>query len=261
MKRPSVYPVAALFVLLVFSGCVPKGGASWQADKEIVLQSIQKTQAANASMQDKIATMEARVIELEKSLKQQEADNKALMASMIAVRKAMPRKIVSSKVSTKDQKLARKLEKIESSIRSATTKGADMIQPSDKSIEKNSYTAAYLALKSGRYEESSIAFKMLLQRHPQGEYADQAWFWLGESYFAQRKYSGAIDAFNEVANNYPESAKHPAALLKLASAYQESRRRGDAKAALQRLIRQHPESNAAEQARSELMKMDKEQKK
>jgi len=261
MRRPSVYPVAALFVLLAFSGCVPKGAASWQADKEIVLQSIQKTQAANVAMQEKVAMMEARVIELEKSLKEQEAENKALAATVKAVRKSSSRKIVSTKISAKDQKLARKLEKIESSIRSATTKGADVIQPSDKSIEKNSYTAAYLALKSGRYEEASIGFKTLLHEHPQGEYADQAWFWLGESHFSQRKYNDAIDAFNKVANNYPESAKHPAALLKLASTYQESNRRGDAKAVLQRLIQQHPESNAAEQARSELRKIDAEQKK
>lgn len=261
MKRPSVLPVAALFVLLAFSGCVPKGAASWQADKEIVLQSIQKTQATNQALQEKVGTLEARVIELEKSLKEQEAENKALAATVMAVRKASPRKIVSSKVSAKDQKLARKLEKIESSIRSATSKGSTVIQPSDKSIEKNSYTAAYLALKSGRYEEASIGFKSLLHEHPQGEYADQAWFWLAESYFAQRKYSDAIAAFSKVANAYPDSAKHPAALLKLASAYQESGRRGDAKAVLQRLIRQHPESNAAEQARSELGKMNAEQKK
>lgn len=248
-------------VLLAFSGCVPKGAASWQADKEIVLQSIQQTQVDNASMHEKVATLEARVIELEKSLKEQEAENKALAASITAVRKSSSRKIISSKISAKDQKLARKLEKIESSIRSATSKGAPVIQPSDKSIEKNSYTAAYLALKSGRYDEASIGFKTLIYKHPQGEYADQAWFWLAESYFAQRKYNDAIGAFNKVAIDYPESAKHPAALLKLATAYQESARPGDAKAALQRLIQQHPETNAAEQARSELRKMAVEQKK
>lgn len=261
MRRPLVLPVAALFMLLGFSGCSSKESVSWQADKEIVLQSIQKTQADNVSIQEKIGTVEARVIELEKRLKEQEAENKALAATVLAVRNDSSRKIVSSKVSAKDQKLARKLEKIESSIRSATSKGTTSIQPSDKSIEKNSYTAAYLALKSGRYEEASIGFKTLLHEHPQGEYADQAWFWLAESYFAQRKYSDAIDAFNKVANNYPDSAKHPAALLKLSSAYQQSGRRGDAKAVLQRLIQQHPESNAAEQARSELRKMDAEQKK
>lgn len=261
MRRPSVLPVAALFMLLGFSGCASKESVSWQADKEIVLQSIQKTQADNVSIQEKIGTLEARVIELEKRLKEQETENKALSATVMAIGKAIPRKIVSSKVSTKNQKLARKLEKIESSIRSATTKGATVIQPNDKSSEKNSYTAAYLALKSGRYEEASIGFKKLLHEHPQGEYSDQAWFWLAESYFAQRKYSDAIDAFNKVASNYPESTKHPAALLKLSSVYQQSGHLGDAKAALQRLIQQHPESNAAEQARSELRNMDAEQKK
>jgi tol-pal system protein YbgF len=259
IKRPSVFPVAALFVLLAFSGCVPKGGASWQNDKAIVVESIQKSQESNASLQEKVATLEARVIELEKSIKEQEAENKALAATVKAARRSNPR-ITSTKVSTKGQKLARKLEKIESSIRSATTKGTNAIQPSDKSIEKNSYTAAYLALKSGRYEEASLGFKTLLHEHPKGEYADQAWFWLAESYFAQRKFKESIDAFNKVATGYPDSAKHPAALLKLAAAYKELGRRGDAKAALQRLIQQHPESNAAEQARADIKKLDAEQK-
>ncbi len=224
----------------------------------MVIESIQQTQVEQAAQQNKIKTMEQRIAELEKSLKEQEAERKALEASVQALRRGSVSRKVKSSVTTKDKKLARKLEKIESSIRSATSKGAPVIQPSDKSIEKNSYTAAYLALKSGRYEEASIGFKSLIHDHPKGEYADQAYFWLGESYFAQRKMKEAITAFAKVANDYPDSAKHPAALLRLATAYQEAGRKGDAKAALQRLIRQHAESNAAEQARAQLKQLESE---
>ncbi|MES0371257.1 MAG: tol-pal system protein YbgF [Mariprofundaceae bacterium] len=256
MKRPSVFPVAALFMLLAFSGCAGKEGTLWEQDKPIIQKSIQQTNSDYAVTKTKMAELEARIFELENSLEKQSATNRALAASLKSTRKKMSRKKVSSKVSKKDQKLVRKLKRIESSIRSAATKGTAVIKPSDKGIEKNNYTAAYLALKSGRYEEASTGFKSLLNDHPKGEYADQAYFWLGESFFAMHKLSDAITAFKKVASDYPDSAKHPAALLRLAAAHKESGHSGDAKAALQRLIKQHPESNAAEQARTQLKAID-----
>ncbi len=154
--------------------------------------------------------------------------------------------------SSKQKHLTKKLKKIELSIHAAAKKEPASTMAANPESEKNAYTSAYLALKSGRYDEASQAFKTLLLKHPQGEYADQASYWLGESYFAQQKMKEAIKAFKSVANNYPDSAKHPAALLKLASAYQETGHKGDAKAVLQRLIREHSGSNAAGQARSRL---------
>jgi len=260
LKRPSVFPVAALLVLSAVSGCAIKDGNTWTKDKPLVMDSIQQSQSTHAATEAKLETMEQRLGELEATVKKLEAENRALSATVKSLRKNRQPARITSKT-TKDQKLVRKLEKIESSIRSAATKGAAVIQPSDKSIEKNSYTAAYLALKSGRYEEASVGFKLLLKEHPKGEYADQAWFWLGESYFAQHKNKEAIAAYKKVANNFPDSAKHPAALLKLATVYQQSGRNGDAKAVLQRLIRQHTETNAAEQARAQLAAIEAEQKK
>jgi len=261
LKRPSVYPVAALFVLFAISGCAGKDAQMWAKDKPALLGSVQQTQAENAEMRQRIELMEQRILDLEATVKQQEADNAALTATVNSLSKNSRKGKSATPAVEKEQKLVRKLEKIESSIRSAAGGGAPVIQPSDKSIEKNSYTAAYLALKSGRYEEASTAFKALLKEHPKGEYADQAWFWLGESNYAQNKIKESIAAFKKVTNDYPESAKHAAAMLKLAEAYQSTGRRGEAKAVLQLLIQQHTETNAAEQARDKLKALDAEPKK
>lgn len=228
----------------------------------MLLDAVQQAQSDNAELKSRIDGLEQRIAELEESVKKQEAKTAALEASILSVKKSSS---TSSKLaagnSEKEKKLVRKLEKIESSIRTAASGGTAVIQPSDNSIEKNSYTAAYLALKSGRYEEASIGFKTLLKDYPKGEYADQAWFWLGESYYAQKKTKEAIKAFDKVATDYPDSAKHPAALLKLATAYRDADRQGDARAVLQRLIQQHAETNAAEQARDLLKQMSAEPKK
>ena len=258
MKRPPVFPVAALFVLLLFSGCAGKGGASWEQDGTQVMGSLQKTEGEQAAVKVTLDQMESRIAGLEKDLEEQLKVNSELSARLNAMQKsrASSKKITSKAASSNQKqfakKLEKKLEKIELSIHSAAKKGPSSTMATSPESEKNAYTSAYLALKSGRYDEASQAFKILLAKYPQGEYADQANYWLGESYFAQQKMKEAIKAFKSVANNYPNSAKHPAALLKLASAYQESGRKGDTKAVLQRLIKEHPESNAAGQARSRL---------
>ena len=254
MKRPPVFPVAALFVLLLFSGCAGKGGASWEQDRTQVMESLQKTEGEQAAVKATLDQMERRIAELEKDLEEQLKVNSELSARLNAMQKSRDssKKITSKAASSNQKQLAKKLEKIELSIHAAAKKGSPSTMATSPESEKNAYTSAYLALKSGRYDEASQAFKTLLLKHPQGEYADQANYWLGESYFAQQKMKQAIKAFKSVANNYPNSAKHPAALLKLASAYQESGRKGDTKAVLQRLIKEHPDTNAAGQARSRL---------
>jgi len=118
--------------------------------------------------------------------------------------------------------------------------------------EKNAYTAAYLALKSGRFDEASIAFNKQLDLYPRGEYTDQAWYWLGETRLAQGDDNKALNAFKYVADHYPKSVKHAAALLKLGQLAQNQNHYSNAKTYYQRLIQDHADSGLAEQARSAL---------
>jgi len=121
--------------------------------------------------------------------------------------------------------------------------------------EKNAYTAAYLALKSGRYDEASKAFIVQLKDFPQGEFADQAWYWLGESQYAQKNSKQAIQSFKQVIDKFPESVKHDAALLKLGQIYQTMNRPKEARKYFEKLIALHADSTTAEQARSALAGM------
>ncbi len=123
--------------------------------------------------------------------------------------------------------------------------------------EKNSYTAAYLALKSGHYKESSQAFRLLLEQYPKGEYADQAWYWLGESSYAQHDNDKAIKAFKYVATHYLNSVKHAAALFKLGQVLQSLNRHKEAAGFYTQLINKHGDSSIAEQARAALAEIRK----
>jgi len=220
------------------------------------MQSLARAQNKQAENQASIDAMSQRIVELESQIKRQETEIKALTASIEHLRKTVAAK--SRPAHRKASPAAKpvlitKLNRIESSIDKSMQGPA---QPAAES-EENRYTEAYLALKSGRYEEAAAAFLQLTSKYPQGEYTDQAWYWLGESYYAQHKLKKAVRPLKKVIADFPKSSKHAAAMLKLGRIYQELKRPGDATAVFQRLTKEHPDSTAAEHARIELYKLEK----
>ncbi|MDQ6968048.1 MAG: tol-pal system protein YbgF [Mariprofundaceae bacterium] len=265
IKQPSVSPMAVFLVpiclLFVFglSGCAGKEGVAWQDDKDFVFKSLGDMSETQKQLSQTSALFDKRILALEKKAMKQQANIDALIASVKAQKNkkhdtAMPKKRSFSKKKTTKKKLTKKetlttkIDQIDSDIKQAVIQSKADYKPA----EKNDYTAAYLALKSGRYDEAIGLFKTFLNVYPSGEYADQAYYWLGESLLAKGEPLPATKAFNTLTKTYPKSSKYQAGLLKLGIAYQQAQRLGDAKAVLQQLIDEYPDSKAAENARSRL---------
>lgn len=85
----------------------------------------------------------------------------------------------------------------------------------DSEAERRSYDAAYELLKNRHIEQSVVGFKEHLERFPQGSYAANAHYWLGEIYLLQNDLSAANLAFSEVVNNFPAHSKMTDAKFKL----------------------------------------------
>jgi len=111
------------------------------------------------------------------------------------------------------------------------------------------YIKAYLALKSGHYDQASTELRSFLAKFPASKYVYQASYWLGESLHAQGKTTQAVEAFRKAASAPNEAPKQRAALLRLGQLYNELGNTGKAKATLLRLTRDHPQSPEAETAR------------
>ncbi len=250
----AVFFVPMCLLLMGLSGCAAKKGVAWQEDKGFVLQSLEHVSERQGQLSQTYELSDKRLLELEKTVAKQQADIDALMASIkaqknkkhhIIVKKKRP---LSKKQKNKKQILTTKIDQINSDIQQTVKQSKNDYKPA----EKNDYTAAYLALKSGRYDEAINAFQTFLNVYPSGEYADQAYYWLGESLLAKGEFLSAVEAFNTLTQTYPKSSKYQAGLLKLGIAYQQAERLGDARAVLQRLIDEYPDSKAAEHARSRL---------
>jgi tol-pal system protein YbgF len=113
------------------------------------------------------------------------------------------------------------------------------------SAEAAVYQDGQRLLKAGQYAQAAGVFSRLLAENPGGRLAPNARYWLGECHYAQGRYVEAAAEFQRCADDYPRTDKAADALLKLSYSYN---RLGDgprAMAALDRLLRQSPNSNAA----------------
>jgi tol-pal system protein YbgF len=135
--------------------------------------------------------------------------------------------------------------------------GADSSRPSgsppDDPIEI--YQGAYRDYQRGNYDLARLGFEQFLEIAPQSDLADNAAYWIGECFFAQKRQREAIARFDQVINDYPGSDKVPAALLKKGFAYIEMGERAQGIVQLQYVIHEHPRSSEAEIARQRLRAM------
>lgn len=91
--------------------------------------------------------------------------------------------------------------------------------PADSGAEQQNYAAAYDLLKNRQIDEAVSAFDAHLKRYPQGQYAANAHYWLGEIYLLQNDLASAEASFATVVNNFASDRKAPDAMYKLGRVY------------------------------------------
>jgi len=122
----------------------------------------------------------------------------------------------------------------------------DAAEPApDPAQERASYEAAFDALKSGRYPEAARLFQAFLQTFPDGTYAANARYWLGESYYVIEDYARAQAEFEALIARWPEHDKTPGALLKIGLSQHGQKQYDDAEATLLEVGQRYPGTDAA----------------
>ncbi len=122
-------------------------------------------------------------------------------------------------------------------------------------MEQAAYDQAFQALKELRYADAAEAFQDFLARYPDSDYADNAQYWLGESYYVTRNYEIALASFQELIRKYPTSSKAGDGLLKIGFTHYELKQWAEARAALEQVQQQYPNSTLSRLAESRLRSM------
>jgi tol-pal system protein YbgF len=117
------------------------------------------------------------------------------------------------------------------------------------------YKKAYDLYNKGSIEEAQKEFKKFLEAYPKSKYAENSHFWLGECYFAQKKYEDAILEYDEVIKKYAKGNKVPDALYRQGMAFLEMKDTTNAKLILKEVVRRFPQSDQANRARKKLKEL------
>ena len=121
--------------------------------------------------------------------------------------------------------------------------------------EKTAYDRAFQSLKDLKYAGAAERFQVFVDRYPASDYADNAQYWLGESYYVTRNYDIALESFQTLLSQYPSSPKVADGLLKIGYTHYELKQWDQARAALTQVQEQYPDTTLARLAGSRLRSM------
>ncbi len=118
------------------------------------------------------------------------------------------------------------------------------------------YNRGMSLVRAEKYEDGREVLNEFLAQNKTAPLAPNALYWIGESYYGEKRFAQAILTFKEVTQNYPKHHKAAAALLKIGFSYDKLGDAANARFYLQALIDEYPDSEPAKLARQRLKNMD-----
>jgi len=151
--------------------------------------------------------------------------------------------------------LAQRLEQLEVPARQSATielVNGDAATAGREDTVQAEYMQAFGLFSADNYAAAAEAFKSFIASHPEGEYAANARFWLGECYFSTGRYQEAIESFTKVLDMNPSAGRAADAMLKIGLSWKILDEPAKSSAAMRTVVDNYPESRAAAQARQHL---------
>jgi tol-pal system protein YbgF len=119
----------------------------------------------------------------------------------------------------------------------------------------DAYRKAIMLYGRNSLAEARREFQQVFDTDPTGDLADNALFWIGETYYAANDYTNAMRYYSRVWNEFSDQNKAPDALFKTALAQEKTGDLALAKKTLQQVIARYPYSSPASTAKQELQRI------
>jgi len=135
---------------------------------------------------------------------------------------------------------------------------ASPVLPTKVNKQENAlYQSAVSSIKNKQYSDAAQQLQTYLNQYPNGQFAANAHFWLGQLFIIAANFTEATLQFNTVVNKYPDSEKVPEAMLKLgAIAYDQSDWQR-ARNIWQAVVKKYPHTPSSKTAWSHLKQLQK----
>lgn len=107
----------------------------------------------------------------------------------------------------------------------------------------------------GQIDQARIEFQAIFDSDPNGELADNALYWVGETYYLTGRYADAMKFYQRVLTDFSDQNKAPDAMLKIGLSYAKLGDLALARKMYQELIAKYPYSTPAAAAKYELKRI------
>ncbi|MEP5763460.1 MAG: tol-pal system protein YbgF [Halieaceae bacterium] len=113
--------------------------------------------------------------------------------------------------------------------------------------ESDAYRSAYSLVRSQQFNDAVSAFRQFLQEFPNGKYAANAHYWLGELFLVivPPNPESARREFNLLLQDFPDNGKVPDALYKLGKIYYEKGNCERSREYLERVIKEFGDTGSS----------------
>lgn len=117
---------------------------------------------------------------------------------------------------------------------------------------EKSYEMAFSFIKSNNYDKAIKSFDAFIIDFPEHKLASNAYYWMGESYYAQKNFEKASIKFLKGYNGFPQGRKAPDNLLKLGMSLGQIGQKENACKTFSKLSSEFPNAPSAIKQRLEL---------
>ena len=251
----------AFACLLLLSCATRKEIVQFKDDTQYMKNRLVSLQNENQELKQQLQELEQTMQKLEKQLSRDRAD---LLTEMEELKRQSQflNQIIEDNISQMSKYMTSPKS---SSYRStAATQSQNLLKQDTTSIPstveqidpQKLYDSAYLDITRGNNELARMGFTEYLNRFPESALADNAQYWIGETYYASEDFGRAIQEFNKVISNYSRGDKLAASLLKIGFSYLKLGDSTNAKKYLNQVIRQFPYSEEAKLAQNRISSLN-----
>ena len=194
----------------------------------------------------------AQLLQYEKHIEDLRAENTGLKQKIVKLEQE--NRDINTRVNDTDAKIA--AEKLRADKAEATAKNTGQ-SPTDETliaVSASTYDDALRSFRSHEYASAAKGFKAIIDGGSGAELTGRAKYWLGETYFAQKKYNQALPLFQESLKQ-KNSEKKADAQFMIAQSYDRLGSKAKAKAAYEKVVKNYPMSKNVKRAKARWAKL------
>ena len=258
----------SLIYCLILAGCASKGDLDYlRSDVEELKSRIFKTEGEMGNLRSETREgVEKNLKGLQNDMETVRKGSAELQATVENVKVDM--QVVSGKlddVSLAAKKPADDLSFLKEDVNRRFTSLEERLAKLEKNLDEQKktteaapenpdtlYQKGLDTYKSGDFQKARDIFARFVEQYPTHGMVSNARYWLGETYYSEKKYDQAILEFQEVIKNFPGKEKVPAAMLKQGMAFKELGDKKSARYLYTKLLNDYPASDEAKAAKEKL---------